>query len=140
MDERNNLSKIKNIPVELGDYHSGPWGCHQPPNIIDGKIIFNIGLSPESNDIKHGQNIYIIEVNNEERLALVAIIKYGAEAGSGYWMYLIGNDLTSPWIYQVPPNLVKVADAVEFLKPSAVKKAEQVGLKVLNRGNCFLSQ
>jgi hypothetical protein len=53
------------------------------------------------------------------------------------WHYLIGVDNGHPWIAQVSKNIDSLAEAVEKLKPAAVKRAEAKGLKVKRQGDWF---
>ena len=51
--------------------------------------------------------------------------------------YLIGYDDGSSFIERVPSSVDSVQEAIEWLKPAEVKKAEQEGRTVLRQGDVF---
>ena len=137
MNTRNDVSMVKEIPIELGKFNCGWWGRHQPPYIKEGKIIFDVGVGYKSNNHLHGQNLYVIDAYCQEKMALIEVRKYGDLYGAGHWMYLTGINSIHAWICQVPVTLESVIEAVEYLKPAAVKHAEEAGLKVVRQGDWF---
>lgn len=137
---RNDISKVAEagIPVELTEFSCGCWGKHNPPHVDpeSGKILVAVGQGYRSNKHLHGQNLYMIEVDAENRVALVEMRKYGDLYGSGMWHYLIGVDEV-PFVAQVPNTLDTLKEALDYLKPAVVKRAEEAGLAVQRQGDWY---
>jgi len=135
---RNETGQIEEagIPVELREFECGCWGKHEPPTIDEGTIIIATGEGYRSNNHLHGQNLYTIEVDAENRIALIEMRKYGDMYGAGLWHYLIGVD-GAPFIAQVSSNIDTLDEAVESLKPAEVKRAEAAGLEVTRQGDWY---
>lgn len=135
---RNDLSRVKNettIPVRLDDFDCGCWGRHQPPRVIEGTIVFDVGIGYRSNKHLHGQNAYVLDV--ADNMAVVQVRKFGDMFGAGLWNYLIGIDQGIPWIAHVPKKVGTVAQAVERLMPAEVRRARARGLQVQRQGDFF---
>ncbi len=135
---RNDLSRIKKettIPVCLGEFSCGCWGRHQPPRVIDGTVVFDVGVGYRSNKHLHGQNAYVLDV--VENMALVELRKFGDMFGAGLWHYLVGIDQGTPWIAHVPKTASTVAQAVQRLMPAAVRRAQLQGEEVKRQGDFF---
>lgn len=139
MYPKNDLSEIQAVPVEVEDFSCGRYGRHQPPYCRDGVIIFEVGVGYRSRRHLHGQNVYLVEVNNQVPMALVEVRVYGDLWGAGLWHYLIGVDNGYPWICHVPRSVETISEAVDYLKPAEVKRAEARGLMVQRQGIGFLS-
>lgn len=101
METRNDISTIQQagIPAALGEFSCGYWGKHQPPYIQENQIVIDVGQGYRSNKHLHGQNLYVIEADAEQRVALIEMRKYGDLYGAGLWHYLIGVD-NVPFIQQ----------------------------------------
>jgi len=134
--EKNDVTSLVGIPVRLEEFSCGCWGKHQPPYIEENQIVIKVGLGYRSNKHLHGQNLYVLEVDAENRIALIEMRKYGDFYSAGLWHYLIGVDEV-PFIAQVPSTIDALAEALEYLKPAAVKRAEQAGLSVKRQGDWF---
>lgn len=137
---RNDISEVKGagIPVELTEFSCGCWGKHESPNIDEetGQILIAVGEGYRSNKHQHGQNVYVIKVSAENRVALVEMRKYGDLYGSGMWHYLLGVDEV-PFVAQVPNTLDTLEEALDYLKPVTVKRAEEAGLDVRRQGDWY---
>lgn len=137
MEQRNDISKLGgSIPVILEDYSCGCWGKHQPPYIRDDQIVIETGQGYRSNKHLHGQNLYVIEVDAANRIALIEMRKYGDMYGAGLWHYLVGMD-GAPFVAQVSGKIDTLAEAMESLKPAVVKRAEGTGLAVQRQGDWY---
>lgn len=56
-------------------------------------------------------------------------------------LFLVGKDTDSGWFsVQVPSSLDTVEEAVQWMKPAAVKKAEAEGRQVVRQGDFFFFQ
>lgn len=133
---RNDVSKLveAGIPVELGAFDCGYWGKHQPPHVQDDKIVIEVGKGYESYKHTHGQNAYVLEVDAGESVALIEMRKYGDLYGSGLWHYLVGVD-GAPFVAQIKSTIDTLAEALESLKPAAVKRAEEAGTEIIRQGD-----
>lgn len=138
MNARNNISKLNEagIPAETGEFDCGCWGRHEPPYVEDGKIIFDVGTGYRSKNHLHGQNVYVLETDPQERIALVEMRKYGDMYGAGMWHYLVGVD-GALFIAQISKNIDTLAESLESLKPAEVKRAEEAGLNVERQGDWY---
>lgn len=138
MYERNNISDIEAacIPVALDKFECGCWGRHQPPDVVDGTIVIAVGRGYESKKHLHGQNVYVIEVDSNARVALIEMRKYGDTYGAGMWHYIIGIDDT-PFVAQVSKNITDLSKALDSLKPAEVRHAETAKLNVLRQGDWY---
>lgn len=141
MAGRNSVVELEQagIPVELASFDCGCWGKHVPPHIIKNAIILEVGRGYQSNKHLHGQNLYVLETDVENRVALIEMRKYGDLYGAGMWHYLVGVD-GAPFVAQVPGNISTLADAMEYLKPAEVKRAEQAGADVKRQGDWYFVQ
>ena len=137
--QRNDLSPISQkttLQVRTRKYECGYWGKHQPPYIDeDGYIVIDIGVGYKSSRHLHGQNVYVLDV--DDNMVLIEITKFGDMYGAGLWHYLLGEDNGHPWIAHIPKTIGTVAEAVQYLKPAAVKRAENNGLEVKRQGDWF---
>ena len=139
MNTRNDASDLHEaeIPVVLTEFSCGWAGKHEPPAVNeDGEIEIAIGEGYRSNKHLHGQNLYVLEVNADERTALIEMRKYGDLYGSGLWHYLVGVD-GAPFVAQVSKQIDTLQEALESLKPAAVKRAEGKGLQVVRQGDWY---
>ena len=136
MEPRNDITKLIEVGIstEITEFSCGCWGKHQPPAIEDDIITIAVGQGYRSNKHLHGQNVYVIEVG--ERMALIEMRKYGDLYGAGMWHYLIGVDEV-PFVAQVPNTLDTLTEALEYLKPAEVKRAEAEGLTVTRQGDWY---
>jgi hypothetical protein len=136
---RNDLTPIitaTTIPVQTAEFSCGCWGKHEPPYLsTDGIITFDIGVGYKSSKHFHGQNLYILDI--ADNMALVEMRKFGDMYGAGLWHYLVGIDNGAPWIAHIKSSIDSVAEAVQSLKPAAVKRAEAAGLPVQRQGDWF---
>lgn len=135
---RNDISVLTaaGIPAITAEFSCGCWGKHQPPYLSDDQIVFEIGTGYRSNKHTHGQNVYVIEADAEQHVALIEMRKYGDLYGAGLWHYLVGVD-SAPFIAQVSSNIDTLAEALASLKPAEVVKAEAAGLTVQRQGDWF---
>lgn len=124
------------IPVETTDFSCGYWGRHHPPHIEDGQIQIEVGEGYRSNKHLHGQNLYVVEVDASQHVALIEMRKYGDLYGSGLWHYLIGVD-DAPFIAQVSSKIERLTEALDSLKPAEVKRAQKAGLAVTRQGDWY---
>lgn len=136
--KRNDSTQLTDagIPVVLEAFSCSYWGRHQPPRIAENQIVIEIGEGYRSNKHLHGQNLYVLEVNAEEHVALIEMRKYGDLYGSGLWHYLVGVD-EIVFVAQVSSNVDTLAEALESLKPAEVKRAEESGTVVQRQGDWF---
>jgi len=136
MENRNDISKLTaaGVPATTTDFSCGWWGKHLPPQIVEGQITIAVGQGYRSNKHVHGQNVYVVETG--ERVALIEMRKYGDLYGSGMWHYLVGVD-GAAFVAQVPNTIDSLAEALEYLKPVEVKRAEEAGLKVQRQGDWY---
>ena len=134
--ERNDISELveAGIPVGMDRFDCGWWGKHHPPRIEDGVIVIEVGVGYQSHKHYHFQNLYVVEV--ADNIALIEMRKGGDLYGAGLWHYLIGVDGV-PFIAQVPNTIDTLAEALEYLKPAEVKRAEESGLDVKRQGDWF---
>jgi len=145
MENKNDISKLAaaGIKVVLEDYSCGCWGKHHTPyienataSLEDQYIVIEVGEGYRSSKHLHGQNVYVLETNPEEHIALIEMRKYGDMYGAGMWHYLIGIE-GSLFIAQVPSTIDTLAEALESLKPAAVKRAEVNGADVKRQGDWY---
>lgn len=136
MEQRNSITKLTEagIPVQTADFDCGYWGKHQPPYITDDTITIEVGKGYQSSRHLHGQNVYVIETDAEQHIALIEMRKYGDLYGSGMWHYLVGVD-GAPFVAQIKNTIDTLAEALESLKPAAVKRAEESGITVQRQGD-----
>jgi len=141
MNERNKRNEIGELvkigPVVLQDYSCGCWGRHHPPRIESSQIVIEVGEGYRSNKHLHGQNLYVLEVDAENRVALIEMRKYGDLYGAGLWHYLIGVDDGVLFVCQTPSTIDTLAGTLEYLKPAAVRKAKAAGQDIKRQGDWF---
>ncbi len=65
------------------------------------------------------------------------IFWHGSVWGIQNRTFLLGKDESGAWFHQVPTTIDTVEDALEYMKPAEVKKAEEKGLKVKRLGDIY---
>jgi len=138
MEPRNNFTPLERagIPITQESYVCSYWGRHHPPRIEDGRIVIEVGRGYRSNKHLHGQNLYVVEVEPAQCIALIEMRKYGDLYGSGLWHYLIGID-GAPFIAQIPSTIDSLAEALDYLMPVEVQRAIEAGVEVLRQGDWY---
>lgn len=138
MEPRNEINTLETagIPVALDHFECSYWGRHHPPHVDEGVIVIEVGEGYRSRSHLHGQNLYVIETDPANHVALVEMRKYGDLYGSGLWHYLIGID-GAPFVAQIPNTVETLSDAIEYLKPVEVKRAEEAGMSVIRQGDWY---
>jgi len=136
--KRNQIEELvaAGIPVTLDDFKCGCWGKHQPPAATDTEIVVSVGQGYRSNRHLHGQNVYILDVDAENRIGLIEMRKYGDLYGAGMWHYLVGVD-GAPFVAQVPNTLDTLPEALDYITPAEVKRAIAAGKDVIRQGDWF---
>jgi len=134
-EKRNDVTSIVSIPVTVAEYTCGCWGKHLPPYITGGEIVLPCGLGYRSRNHTHGQNFYVLDV--QDNMALVEFRKYGDLYGAGVWRYLTGEDDGHLFVCHVSKASGSVADTLKGMVPIAVKRAMREGLDVRRQGDWF---
>jgi hypothetical protein len=66
--------------------------------------------------------------------------KYGSRRPARWCSlsYLCGADDSGPWAVRVPGTIEYVGEALDWIKPAAVKRAEEAGRTVLRQGDMYV--
>lgn len=88
------------------------------------------------------EELYVADYRPELRTWLCGakgFYKYSSRAGR-WWQsasYVVGVDEGQLWAARVPGTIGTVAEGLEWLKPAAIREAEQRGLPVVRQGDIF---
>ncbi len=131
------IAEMTTIPIGSEEFSWGKYEPYSPPRIDHeaGKIFIPHGKTSRSSWLA-GQNFYTIDIDVNHNMALIEIRRFGDYCGARK-QFLIGTDNGHPWIAHLPPRFEFVIEAIEYLKPAAVKKAEARGLNILRQGDWF---
>jgi len=136
---KNNFAPLQaaDIPIRREEFTCGWGGKHHPPVIDAGQIVIAVGEGYRSRNHLHVQDLYPVDIDTTNHVALVVMRKRGDLYGSGQWAYVIGVVDGAPFICQVPKETQSLKEAWAYLKPILVKRAEEAGLIPLRQGDWY---
>jgi len=126
--------------VKFYELSHGCWGVHTSRliEVKDGKVEIPTDFyGYKSNKHLQGGD-WLFEVDTNKKMVLITYEGNGefySHGQRGGW--LIGVDNGHIWVVRVPRSVEGIDEALEWLKPAEVKKAEKEGKTVLRQGDFF---
>jgi len=133
------LRSIAGENIEKRTLQIGCWGTLTPiVNVQGNKLVVQEKVFGY-NSQKHNQGLACnIIIDTERRLGLCTQEGQGERFSHGKRIgILFGVDDGHLFSVRVPSTCESIEEAIEFLKPAKVKKAEQQGRKVVRQGEWF---